>query len=68
MRLIKKVCSLLKKHDLINADWLLKHVEEIDAKNVDLGLMISAKIESHDAHRVLDTGSTFTLLPNQIWK
>jgi hypothetical protein len=68
MRIIKQICNLLKKFELVNPDWLLKPISDLVANSVDLGLMISAKINGQTVCCILDTGSTFTLIPYKIWK
>jgi hypothetical protein len=68
LKLIKKVCLVLAKANIVCKSWLEKPVEEIEAKSVDPGLMIRAIIENYPTSCVLDTGSTFTLIPYQVWK
>ena len=66
LRIIKKFCNLLACKNLINPDWLMKPVENLVANAVDLGLLISAKINGQTVYCVLNTGSTFSLVPQKI--
>ena len=59
---------MLEEYDLIDHDWLLKPIETIEAKNVDLGLMLSATIDGQSVYCILDTGSTYSLIPHKTWK
>jgi hypothetical protein len=68
LKLIKKTCGVLAKAQIVCKHWLLKPVEEIEANSLDPGLMIRAMIEEYPTSCVLDTGSTFTLVPYQVWK
>jgi hypothetical protein len=68
MRIIKRICMLLKTKELIEEDWLMKPISNLDAHSVDLGLMINATINGQTICCILDTGSTFTLIPHKIWK
>ena len=45
-----------------------KPIEEIEAKSVDPGLIIRATIATHSTSCILDTGSTFCLLPHHVWE
>ena len=67
-RIIKKICFLLSKFRIIDPNWLLKPIRTIEANNVDLGLMINVSINGHTVRCILDTGSTFTLIPFKIFK
>ena len=44
MRMIKQICVLLRKQDLVESSWLLKPIETLVANSVDLGLMISVTV------------------------
>ena len=68
MHIIKKFCNLLACKELINPEWLMKPVEDLVANAVDLRLLISAKINGQTICCILDTGSTFSLVPHKIWK
>ena len=68
MRIINQICILLKIFDLIDPNWLLKPIEDFSAQSVDLGLMISATINNQKVCCILDRGSTYTLVPHQVWK
>ena len=68
MRMIKQICVLLRKQDLVESSWLLKPIERLVANSVDLGLMISVTINGQTVCCILDTGSTFSLVPHKIWK
>jgi hypothetical protein len=68
LKLIKKTCGVLAKAQIVCKHWLLKPVEEIEANSLDPGLMIKAMIDEYPTSCVLDTGSTFTLIPYQVWK
>ena len=68
MRIVKQICVLLKKQDLINASWLLKPIETLVANSVDIGLMVNATIDGQTVCCILDTGSTYSLIPHKIWK
>ena len=68
LKLIKKTCGVLAKAQIVCKHWLLKPVEEIEANSLDPGLMIKAIIDEYPTSCVLDTGSTFTLIPYQVWK
>ena len=59
---------MLSKFRIIDPIWLEKTVRTIEANNVDLGLMINASINSRTVCCILDTGSTFTLIPFKIFK
>ena len=58
MRIIKQICGLLKKFNLIEHSWLLKPIENLIANSVDLGLMISATIDGQPVCCILDTGTS----------
>ena len=47
---------------------VMKPAEDLVANAVDLGLLISAKINGQTICCILDTGSTFSLVPHKIWK
>ena len=68
MRIIKFFCNLLANQELINPEWLMKPVETLVANAVNLGLLISAKINAQTVCCILDTGSTFLFVPHKIWK
>ena len=38
----------------LKADWLLKPIQTIEAKSVDLGLMLTANINDHDVCCILE--------------
>ena len=67
-RMIKKICFFLCKYKLIDPSWLNKPVHTLIANSVDLGLMISAYINGKTVCCILDTGSTYSLIPHKIWK
>ena len=62
MKLIKKICKLLKKFGLIDQNWLLKPVQTFQAYSADLGLILTANISGHKVCCTIDTDSTFTLI------
>ena len=66
--MIKQICILLKKQNLIDPNWLTKPIETLVANAVDLGLLISTKINGQAVCCILNTGSTFSLVPYKIWK
>ena len=68
LKLIKKTCGVLAKAQIVCKSWLTKPVEEIEANSLDPGLMIKAIVKEYPTSCVLDTGSTFTLVPYHVWK
>ena len=62
MKLIKKICKLLKKFGLIDPNWLLTPVQTLQAYSEDLGLMLTANISGHKVCCTIDNYSTFTLI------
>ena len=62
MKLIKKICKLLKKFGLIDQNWLLKPVQTFQAYSADLGLILTANISGHKVCCTIDTDKTFTLI------
>ena len=62
MKLIKKICKLLKKFGLIDQNWLLKPVQTFQAYSAKLGLMLTANISGHKVCCTIDTDKTFTLI------
>mgnify|MGYP007048898914 CR=1 FL=1 len=59
MRMIKQICVLLRKQDLVESSWLLKPIETLVANSVDLGLRIATSINGQTVCCILDT---------KIWK
>ena len=50
LRLIKKVCLVLAKSNIVCKSWMEKPVEEMEAQSVDPGLMIKSVIEITPLH------------------
>ena len=67
IKLIKKVCGVLLRAQIVPFHWIAKPSEEIEAKSSDPGLMINVTLNDYSTSCVLDTGATFTLIPYQVW-
>ena len=67
-KLLKKVCLVLLKKDLIEKSWTVKPSVDIPVNLANSGPMMSILVNNYPTTCILDTGSTFTLVPFQLWK
>ena len=68
LRLCKRVSTFLAKKDLIPTSWLCKPSVEVSVNLTGKGPMLAIHINGVQASAILDTGSTFTLLPFPLWQ
>ena len=68
IRIIKRVCNSLYFHDLIPKDWLAKPSLTINVNIANWGPQMRTKVGNQDCTAVIDTGSTFTLVPYPVWQ
>ena len=67
-RLIKKVCSALLTRKLIEKAWLSKPSLDVLVNLANSGPMLNIRVHNLLTTCVLDTGSTYTLVPFHIWQ
>ena len=67
-KLLKKVCLFLLRKDLIEKSWTLKTKIDVPVNLANSGPMLAILVNQTPAQCVLDTGSTFTLVPFTFWK
>ena len=67
-RLIKKVCSALLTRKLIEKAWLSKPSLDVLVNLANSGPMLNICVHNLLTTCVLDTGSTYTLVPFHIWQ
>ena len=68
-RLLKKLCLLLAKHNLVQNEWLKKPVLRINANLVNhSGPVIDCIINNMQTQACIDSGSTFTIQPYAFFK
>ena len=67
-RLIKKVCSALLTRKLIEKAWLSKPSLDVLVNLANSGPMLNIRVHNLLTTCVLDTGSTYTLVPFNIWQ
>ena len=63
LRLCKRVSTFLAKKDLIPTSWLCKPSVEVPVNLTGKGPMLAIHINGVQASAILDTGSTFPLIP-----
>ena len=63
LRMCKKVSLALYNKGLIDASWTKKPALDILVQLADKGPMLSILINNQPTSCILDTGSTFTLIP-----
>ena len=68
IRIIKRVCNSLYFHGLIPKDWLTKPSVTFHVNAANWGPQMKTKIRDQECISVLDTGSTFTLVPYTVWQ
>ena len=68
LKLAKKVSLALVNYNLIPKDWLRKPIMEIPVNFSNQGPMISVLINNKLATCILDSGSTFTLIPFKLFQ
>ena len=64
----KKVCLALLNKGLIEKSWTKKPAVDISVNLADSGPLLSILVNNHPTTCILDTGSTFTLIPFKLWK
>ena len=64
----KKVSLALYNKVLIDERWTKKPEVDIPVHLADSGPMLSILINGQATSCILDTGSTFTLIPYKLWK
>ena len=64
----KRVSTLLIKHNIVSRHWLHKEKLEAPVYFSDSGKMLAVTINGIKTNAILDTGSTYTLLPYLIWE
>ena len=64
----KRVSTLLIKHKIVCKYWLHKQKLKAPVQFSGAGKMLAVKINGIKTHAILDTGSTYTLLPYLVWK
>ncbi len=67
-KLIKKVISALVRNDFVEVNWTYKHTVDFNVHLANSGPLLSFYLNGHLTEGVLDTGSTFTLVPYKFWK
>ena len=68
LRLCKRVSTMLIKKQIIPDFWLHKPKIEAPVRLSGAGKMLAVNINGIQASAILDTGSTYTLLPFLLWK
>ena len=67
VRILKVLCIALILRGFIDRDWLQKPQVNGDVALAISGLMIIVKVNETKATAILDSGSTFTLIPHVVW-
>ena len=66
-RIIKLLCTALISRDLVDSDWLAKPQLDFVVSSAGHGPMLNLKLNGIQATAVLDTGSSYTLVPYSVW-
>ena len=66
-RIIKVLCTALVFRNLVDKDWLQKPQLDFIVSVAGHGPMLDLKINDIKAIAVLDTGSSYTLVPYSVW-
>ena len=64
----KRVSTLLLKHNLVPKFWLHKPKIQTKVNFVQGGKMLAVSINKIKSNAILDTGSSFTLIPYFVWE
>ena len=67
-KICKKVSLALVNKDLIPKDWTKKTVMEVPVNLTGKSPMLAILVNDQPTSCILDTGSTFTLIPFPLWK
>ena len=68
LKICKKVSLALVNKGLILKSWIEKPAMEVPVNLADKGPMLSILVNDQPTSCILDTGSTFTLIPFPLWK
>ena len=68
LRICKKISLALTKIYLVCHYWLGKSVKEVHVRSTDKGPMLAILVNETPVSCILDTGSTFTLIPFTLWQ
>ena len=66
-RIIRAICNALVSRNLVDYNWLLKPELNISVNVANNGPMIDTCVNNFKTNCVVDTGSTYTLVPFHIW-
>ena len=61
------LCIALISRGLIDKDWIEKPQVDVNVARAGSGPMIHVKVNDIKSTAILDTGSTFTLIPHAVW-
>ena len=67
VRILKTLCVALISRGFIPKDWMQKPQVNAECKLAGSGLMINVIVNKIKATAILDTGSTFSLIPHAVW-
>jgi hypothetical protein len=67
-RLIKKVCNALQTRNLIDLNWLNKPSIDVIINYANKAPILQICLNTCNTSAILDTGSTFSLIPYSIWQ
>ena len=67
VRILKALCVALISRGFIPKDWMQKPQVNAECKLAGSGLMINLNVNKIKATAILDTGSTFSLIPHAVW-
>ena len=67
-RLIKKITNALQTRNLIDSSWLNKPSVDVEVNYANKAPILQICLNSYSTSAILDTGSTFSLVPFSIWQ
>ena len=67
-RLIKKITNALQTRNLIDSNWLNKPSVDVEVNYADKAPILQICLNSFSTNAILDTGSTYSLVPFSIWQ
>ena len=67
-RLIRKVCNALQNRNLIDHNWLNKPSIDVIINYANKAPILQICLNNCNTSAILDTGSTFSLIPYSIWQ
>ena len=67
-RALKKVCSALQFRKLIKDEWLSKPYVDVLVNFANEAPVLKICLNNHTTNAIVDTGSTYSLVPHCIWQ